>query len=96
MDMTTIRLPDLKFEPVAIEKITAKTELRFGAVEKDGTIAIKVTYITALFKRETIEEMAAHYIEILKQVVKNNEVKLKDIEIARSATHWGAATLTID
>jgi hypothetical protein len=52
------------------------------AIETDGTINFTVRYYTALYKRSTVEKMIEHYIEILKQVVENLEIKLKDIVIS--------------
>jgi hypothetical protein len=37
-----------------------------------------------LFKHETIERLAAHYVEIIDQVLANNEIKLKDIVLSHS------------
>jgi hypothetical protein len=51
-------------------------------VETAEGISLKFTYVAALFKKATIEEMATHYIEIINQVVKNNEIKLRDINIS--------------
>jgi polyketide synthase PksJ len=82
MEEPKIRLPGLNIEPYVREKMTAKTELRLGAMETTNTISMKFTYVTTLFKRESLEDMARHYIEIIKQVVKNNEMKLKDINIS--------------
>jgi acyl carrier protein len=82
MERSKIELSGFNLEPLVSEKMTAKTELRLRAVETADRIALKLTYVTALFKRETIEEMAGHYIEIIKQVVKNIKIKLKDIKIS--------------
>jgi hypothetical protein len=82
MEIPKIHLPGLKIEHGAIGKMTAKTELRLGAIETENTIMMKLTYVTALFKRETVKEMAGHYIEILEQVVEDNSIKLKDIKIS--------------
>ena len=76
-----VEIQGLKLKPYGVEKSTAKTELRLGAIETQQTIHMKLTYVAARFKPETIEKIARHYIEIVKQVVKNTTVKLGDIKI---------------
>ena len=44
--------------------------------------AIWYGYRTTLFKRERIEKLIGYYLEIIKQVLENNEIKLGDIELA--------------
>jgi acyl carrier protein len=82
IENSKIRLSELNLESLPREKTTAKTELRLRAVETAEGISLKFTYVAALFKKATIEEMATHYIEIINQVVKNNEIKLRDINIS--------------
>jgi hypothetical protein len=50
-------------------------------VERNDTIDIILRYSTALYKKSTVCRIAEHYIEIVKQVVENLEIKLKDIVI---------------
>ena len=96
LDYTGDQLPGLNVEPYAIEKMTAKTELRLGAVETANTISMKLTYVKSLFKKEHVVEMAQHYIDILKQVLKNNEIKLKDIKISHRMTTLKPSPLRSD
>ncbi|MCP5105001.1 MAG: hypothetical protein GY950_16560, partial [bacterium] len=81
-----LELPGMKLEPFDLEGNTSKTDLRLGAVEMNGGIEMKLTYATTLFKSETAEEMANHYGEILKQVLGNPQIKLKDIVISHRLT----------
>jgi non-ribosomal peptide synthetase component F len=59
-------------------------DLIMGAVEKKGIIEITIAYATALYNRSTIEKMAEHYTDILKQVSNNDEIKLRDILISHN------------
>jgi hypothetical protein len=53
----------------------------FSATEGNNTIKILIEYSTALFKKETIEKISKHFKEILEQVVKNKDIKLKEVTI---------------
>ena len=51
-------------------------------VEKKDTIDMLLEYSSVLFKSSSAEQMTQRYIEILRQVVENKEIKLEDIEIS--------------
>jgi amino acid adenylation domain-containing protein/non-ribosomal peptide synthase protein (TIGR01720 family) len=65
-----------------IEYGVARYDLVIMAVESGENITIYWEYPTALFKESTIKKMAERYHEILKQVLEDEDIKLKDIEIA--------------
>jgi 3-oxoacyl-(acyl-carrier-protein) synthase/acyl carrier protein len=73
---------NLVIKPYPYDLQFAKFDLHFQAVEVNDTIHFTIRYYTALFKRSTVEKMAKHYSEILKQVLENLEIKLKDIVIS--------------
>ncbi|MGD2090549.1 MAG: amino acid adenylation domain-containing protein [Candidatus Aminicenantes bacterium] len=77
-----VEISGLKWKPYEYTNRTCKTDLRLGVTERKGKIELLLTYSTALFKRETAEELIQYFIDILKQVVKNIRVKLKDISIS--------------
>ncbi|MEE1056511.1 MAG: amino acid adenylation domain-containing protein, partial [Acutalibacteraceae bacterium] len=61
---------------------TSKFDLSFNiSSDVDDTYIIILEYCTALYKKETIERLIEHYIEILKQVTENKDKKLKEIEM---------------
>ena len=57
-------------------------DLTLDALEEGESILMWWTYATELFKHSTIEKLKQHYMEILDQVVKNIDIKLKDIKIS--------------
>ncbi|NIM13188.1 MAG: amino acid adenylation domain-containing protein, partial [Candidatus Aminicenantes bacterium] len=57
-------------------------DLGVNVAEKEDTYGMLIGYLTALFKRSTIENMAKHYVEILEQCMKNINIKIKDIAIS--------------
>ncbi|MGE5340959.1 MAG: amino acid adenylation domain-containing protein [Candidatus Omnitrophota bacterium] len=57
-------------------------DMELGAYETTESIYLFLSYSTALYKRSTIEKMAARYLQILEQVVNQPGMKLKDITVA--------------
>jgi hypothetical protein len=57
-------------------------DLGVNVTETKDTYRFLLGYLTSLFKRSTIEDMAAHYEEILHRCMENKTVKIKDIEIS--------------
>ncbi|MCP4148520.1 MAG: hypothetical protein GY757_12310, partial [bacterium] len=60
---------------------TTKFDLALNAYEVGNEIHLSWEYSTALFKVSTIKRISKHYIEILKQVMTDNNIALKDINI---------------
>ena len=56
--------------PYAHEHKVSKFDLTLDAVERDGRLFFELEYATKLFKSETIKRMGAHFIELLKNIVK--------------------------
>jgi amino acid adenylation domain-containing protein len=76
-------IPGLQLKPFdEYDRHTLKTDLRLGVMEINNKINLALTYSTALFERETVENMLRHYKEILEQVVTNKAVEIKDILIS--------------
>ncbi|MCK4261003.1 MAG: amino acid adenylation domain-containing protein, partial [Halanaerobiales bacterium] len=76
-----IEINDLKFAPYNFNKTISKYDITINAEEQQGKIGFGMEYSTKLFKHETMERLANHFITILKQIAQNTEVKLGDIDI---------------
>ena len=48
---------------------------------KPKTHTINIEYCTDLFRKETISNLFEHYMYILEQILNDNEIKIKDIDI---------------
>ena len=72
---------EIIFTPHNYEKINARYDLVLDAHERDGGIYLNLTYKTGLFKRTTVEKMGQRYLDILKQVLENRDIKLEEITI---------------
>ncbi|MCK4259968.1 MAG: amino acid adenylation domain-containing protein, partial [Halanaerobiales bacterium] len=72
---------NLKFTAYPFENKIAKFDLTLNVVENDNGIDFDIEYRTKLFKEDTIKRLAGHYTNIIREVVKNPELSIKDIEI---------------
>lgn len=68
-------------------------DLSFFAEEIRGEIHFEIIYSTALFKPETIRQIAKHYIEIIQQATENENITLFDISLTHNVA---ALTSTIN
>ncbi|MCP4155986.1 MAG: hypothetical protein GY757_50145, partial [bacterium] len=68
------------YSPV-LDKTTAKFDITFFVTEAVDTIRIGIEYYTGIFKQDTIQRLATHFINTVKAVIDNPEVKLDEIEI---------------
>lgn len=57
-------------------------DLMYHAVIADRSIEVLVEYSVELFKKSTMEDMAAHFVDILRQVMENGDIPLKEITVA--------------
>lgn len=79
MSFPHIELAGLKFVPSDYSFNISIFDLSLFVWEEEGTLKIIFEYNTKLFKRETVEKLAAYMTRILEQLVNDNYVKLKDI-----------------
>jgi non-ribosomal peptide synthetase component F len=70
---------NVKFTPYIMESKISKFDLTFYAWETDKGIDFIIEYSTALFKRESIEEMSRQFIRIIKSITDNKLTRIKDI-----------------
>jgi hypothetical protein len=80
--MREFTLPGLELKPFKHSREDIKTDLRLGAMEVNEKIILTLTYSTALFKKETSENMLRHYLEIINQIVADEAIKIEDIKIS--------------
>jgi len=63
------------------ENNTSKFDITLEALEADGEISFEFEYCTRLFKEDTMLRFAEHYINILKQITEDPEIKLINIDM---------------
>jgi amino acid adenylation domain-containing protein len=78
-------LPDareFRLIPCTIETDISHFDLVFAFVEDKNNLIMLLEYSTALFKPSTIEEFQKDFSDIVNQVLKKTDIKLKDITIS--------------
>ena len=75
----TIKLDEHECKIVEIENNISKFNLSLEIKPKAHTINIE--YCSDIFKKETIEKLYNHYINTLKVISKNKEIKIKEISV---------------
>ena len=74
-------IKEIKFRPYAYENKTSKFDMTLQAYETKEGISFDLEYCTALYKRETIERISHHFVNILECITRNLDTKLCDIEM---------------
>ena len=72
----------LKLKLFNYEKIHAPFDLIFTGAESGETMNFFINYSTVLFKKETIEKIAADFMGVISAVLKDPGMKLGDIQVA--------------
>ena len=75
---TEYRMDGVSSESIELESRLAKFDLTFHIWEVEGSYEIVLEYGKALFKKETVEWMLKHYVELLNNLLKKPNVKLKE------------------
>ncbi|MFS0553782.1 amino acid adenylation domain-containing protein [Brevibacillus sp. 179-C9.3 HS] len=81
MDTDPIEIEGITVTPYVPEGKMAKFDLSLEATENQSGLIFCFEFCTKLFKRETIERMSQHYIQILQEVIRNAELALYQMEM---------------
>ena len=87
------RFQSLEINQCEFEKKLTPFDLLVTAFESVGQINMFIDYSTDLFKRETVEKMTSHYLEILNQVVNKRDIELKEIRLSYELTELRSDSL---
>jgi non-ribosomal peptide synthetase component F/acyl carrier protein len=71
----------LKAIPFEFDAGITKWALDLFANEKEETIGMTLVYSTQLFRESSARMIAKHFVEVLRQVLEDDTVKLKDIRL---------------
>lgn len=75
----TVKLDEKKVQVIEINNGIAKFNLSLEI--KPQTHSINFEYCTELFKKQTIERLFEHYMNVINSIMADSNVKIKDIEI---------------
>ncbi len=78
---TRFEMNGLKFMPYEIENKIAKFDLNLNAIETDEGIEFVLEYSTSLFKKVTIEKIARHFENIIREIVEKPTTQIAEIII---------------
>ncbi|MED1913794.1 non-ribosomal peptide synthase/polyketide synthase [Bacillus thuringiensis] len=77
----TLGFTDLQVSLCPGEHNVAKFDLTLSAVENVDSIAFSIEYADSLYKRETVERMADHFVQLIRDIINDPQTKLSTIEI---------------
>jgi non-ribosomal peptide synthetase component F len=81
VERPALELEGLTFTSVPYYSKESKLDMTLEALEIDGELKFHIEYSTVLFKVETMERLAGHYVNILKEAAANPGLRIADIEI---------------
>ncbi|MBX4267619.1 amino acid adenylation domain-containing protein, partial [Clostridium estertheticum] len=81
IDIKELEIDNLKFKQYEFENKISKFDFTLSAIEIGEEIVFNMEYCTKLYKRETIERMIEHFVNILKAVAADTKIKLSEIEL---------------
>ncbi|WP_122425431.1 non-ribosomal peptide synthetase [Pseudomonas viridiflava] len=76
-----VQLPGVEMAPYITGSATAKFDLAFEWVERDGRLNLLVEYNTDLFDVSTIERLSAHYRHLLEQVAQDAKQPIAALQL---------------
>ncbi|MGA4721884.1 amino acid adenylation domain-containing protein [Fictibacillus nanhaiensis] len=79
--MEDVNLYDLKLTIYPQKSKVSKFDLTLVAEEQNNKLIFNIEYSIHLFKQETIKRFFNHYKNILKEIIKQQDIKIKNIEI---------------
>jgi len=88
-----VQSPEIALKYFGYDHETLSFDLGLIAVEGHDSIHITLGYLTALFKKSTIENMGKYFMEILEQCLEDRNTMIKDIDTSFQLAA-GAAELT--
>ncbi|RDY33072.1 non-ribosomal peptide synthetase [Lachnotalea glycerini] len=81
MDAPTLEINNLKYIPYEYSKKISKFDLVLQVMPKESILKFDLSYCSKLYKEETIQRIASHYLNILKEIGLNPELKICDINM---------------
>ncbi|WP_051240536.1 non-ribosomal peptide synthetase [Paenibacillus alvei] len=74
-------LDQLLMKPYHTEHKTAKFDLTLQAVDEEAGIAFHLEYATSLYKLETVQRFARHFVQLIASVIENPQASLATLQI---------------
>ncbi len=81
MDVKEVKVEGVEIFGYEYHPPMAQVDMTLIATESGQGIDLEFNYCTGLFKKETMTRLAGHYQNILREMVRNPEIKLADINM---------------
>ena len=81
VDLEDLKIRGLEIRPYEFQDKTSKFDLLLTVFEIEEELEANLQYCTRLFRRETIERLGGHLINILKAMTEAPEAKISEIDI---------------
>ena len=81
VDFSEVRLKDVTIKPYKLENKWSKFDLTLGVIEHEGKYLFEMEYSTALYKRETIERMANHYLTLISSILEDPKKEISSLKM---------------
>ncbi|MCK4258962.1 MAG: amino acid adenylation domain-containing protein [Halanaerobiales bacterium] len=78
---SVIEIDGLRFIPHTLENNISKFDITLEVIDETNRMWLSIEYCTDLFKKETMERLSSHFINILREITKNPEVSLAEINM---------------
>ncbi|NEW07889.1 amino acid adenylation domain-containing protein [Paenibacillus sp. SYP-B3998] len=82
----------LSFNPYPLETGISKFDLTLTAEAHGEKLAFRFEYCAKLFRAETIQRMAVHYIRLLEAIVERADTAISDLELLSEAERYALTT----
>jgi non-ribosomal peptide synthetase component F len=81
IDKANEEKPEIRVIPEQSLGVTAKFDLEIQVAETGNKIVVSLSYAVSLFKRDTALKILKLYFDILRQVLEDENILLKDINV---------------
>ncbi|MEC0184887.1 condensation domain-containing protein, partial [Paenibacillus peoriae] len=75
-----LKLEGLSFRPYGMEQVPAKFDLMLEASEEETGIHFGLQYAASLYQRDTIEQIARHFVRLVETITVNPDILLGELE----------------
>lgn len=81
IDTSSMKLEGIEISEFEYKSKKAQFDMLLEAIEGEEKINFTLEYCVKLFKRETMERFVAHYKNIIKEIIKNPNIKVSEISM---------------
>ncbi|MEL7003409.1 MAG: amino acid adenylation domain-containing protein, partial [Bacteroidota bacterium] len=84
-DNESLKIDGLEISPYQHDIKESQFDLDLGVVEAEGRLIFQIDYFSKVFRKETVEQFATYFIQIVKVIVSKPSVLVANIDILSAA-----------